>query len=471
MVAIIIAGAAITIAFGERIGINRGEGWDGQGYAAWARDFHREVLERGLNKFYSQRVLPSAVIHYGMRGLGVATTGPNVIVGFQGLNAALLAGCAMIYGRIALRAAWSRSAAWVGFVALFASFAVARNALYYATMTDTAAFALGLAATWAFLETRPIALLVITLLAGGAWPPLMPVCAAMAVFPRPTPPLPEFTARRSTALAIGLLAAGTALWALLVLPSWPTHGREKWVAMIDDDLRPVTMTCVIVFVGLAFHALARAQLSRGALDYLRFLNARRVRTALVLAGLVVIYLVRGWWMGRVTKAGGAFELANLPPLFVLETLRGPLWNVVHNVVYFGPIVLLVIWRWYRITAIAAEWGPAPMLALAMTVALSIGTESRQLSHAIPMLVILAIFATADRWTARHAIGFSVLGLAWSKIWLVIGYDRVIDSLKFPNQWFMMHVGPWASDTAYRAHLAATLVSAIVLWLLLRPRQH
>ena len=40
--------AVLTIAVGERIGINGGLGWDGMGYALWAREFPHEVLEKGV---------------------------------------------------------------------------------------------------------------------------------------------------------------------------------------------------------------------------------------------------------------------------------------------------------------------------------------------------------------------------------------------------------------------------------------
>src|ERR1700733_15211101 len=109
MLAIVAIGCAITIAWGERIGVNHGEGWDGQAYAQWARDFPHAVLDVGVTPYQSQRVLPSAIVYASHAG---------AIFGFQLLDALALLVTAALLARIAHVLGWSRSAAWGAFVGM-----------------------------------------------------------------------------------------------------------------------------------------------------------------------------------------------------------------------------------------------------------------------------------------------------------------------------------------------------------------
>src|SRR5258706_281401 len=89
MAATVALGAAITILFGERIGINGGFGWDGSAYGAWAQDFWH-TLEVGLSNMQAQRVLPSGIIYHALGVLGVPRTTVNVIHAFQIYDALLM---------------------------------------------------------------------------------------------------------------------------------------------------------------------------------------------------------------------------------------------------------------------------------------------------------------------------------------------------------------------------------------------
>jgi hypothetical protein len=90
-----------------------------------------------------------------------------------------------------------------------------------------------------------------------------------------------------------------------------------------------------------------------------------------------------------------------------------------------------------------------------------------MSHLFPFVVVVAIEATAARWTPRRGLVFAGLAAVWSKLWWKIGYDQPHDAWSWPDQRFTMHHGPWASDQAFLAHLAAAVVSAAVPVIVLR----
>lgn len=467
MVGLVAAGAAATIAFAERIGVNGGEGWDGRAYAAWARDF-TQVLHGGVTRYQAQRVAPSAAVYYAHQALGVAPTRGHVIVSFQILDGIALACAAWFLYRIARALAWPRAAAWAAYASAFLAFANARHALYYPTLTDAPAFALGTALVWAFLERRAIATAVIALLSTVTWPALVPLALAALVCPRPAEPPPALELRghrAAAALAVG--AATAALVAVWLLWYWhaPYPGRDNFYAHAHGKLIGATVAIAAGACAWAAHAFARDGRTWAIVPYLRALPRRRLAAGA--AAAIAIVALQAWWTGHAGGAGPGITLGEYIGQTAAVAVRGPGWALVFLVVYFGPIALIAMVAWRRIAAHAAALGPAMVAAGAMTVLLSVTTESRQLLHVWPFVIVLAIEATRAWWTPRTTAVLAVLALAWSKVWWKFGYDRALDVWGWPNQRYIMHEGPWACDASYLAHLAAAAVTAGVLALALR----
>ncbi|HUJ63096.1 MAG TPA: hypothetical protein VLX92_31580 [Kofleriaceae bacterium] len=472
MAAIVVAGCAITIAYGERIGINDGQGWDGMTYAQWAIDFWKSVVVDGVTRYGAQRVLPSAIVHYGLVAAGYAPTARQVITGFQLLDAALLAGAALLWAHLGGVMRWSRGARWVGFVALFGGFANARHALYYPTLTDPMAFFLGMAMVWAYLANRPIALWLVIAAGIVTWPALPPLAAALLVFPRAeVAPLAEGSKlarwRVPGARAIaGAVVAGFLgyAWYYLEHPSQGL-GDEKLAAWVRRDLLVLTVPGLVALLGLGAYVVVAQPRLWNVRGYLRALALRR--TALALAGIAALIVLRAWWLGAIGTQGDGPSGAQFGCELTLAALRGPLWGLVHHVVYFGPIVLVAAIAWPAVARTASAWGPIACVGLGMIVVFAAGSNSRQWIHLLPLLVALAIAATHDRWTPRRALAFAAIALAWSKLWLHIGYDRIVSFWEFPNQRYFMNTGPYASDTMYLVHLIAAAVTAALVFALLR----
>jgi hypothetical protein len=466
----------LTIGVGERIGVNQGMGWDGMAYTTWAQDFSGNVLTAGLTRYYSQRILPSAITHYALRGFQQSLTIPHVIVGFQILDSLLLMLSAGLWAHIASLLAWRRSAAWAGFVALFASFACARHALYYPTLTDTSAFALGMLLTWGYVARRPVAIWLAALLGAFTWPSLVPPAFVMLLVPRLEPPVAppvmpvDASWQRRTRWIAGVLGVAVAA-AYLALAFHYYHapvqapGFSKFVQWIRTDLWALTVPALALLLGIGTYGL----LAPPAVWNLRALW-RRQRPRYLLsatAAIAAIVLVRGWWVGRIGVRGDGPTAEGFLCQQALEALRGPLWGLVHHVVYFGPIVLIALYAWPRLGTLASRWGPAATASLALALAFAAGSESRQWINLLPFLVTITIAATEDRWSPRRAIAFSAPALAWSKLWLHIGYDSQQNWQEFPNQKYFMNLGPWASDRMYLVHLIAAAVSLCAIAVILR----
>jgi|GEM_PF-1450203 len=474
MVALVIALGAVTIAFGERIGVNYGQGWDGMSYTDWATAWWDRIMVAGTTQYQCQRVLPSAIVHYGLRALGMVPSVGRVIVAFQVFDVAMLAFAAALWARLGAAMGWRRAARWVGFVALFGCFANARHALYYPTLTDPAAFALGMVVAWAFLTDRPIALGVAAALGAVTWPVLTPIALVLLVLPRPgvdgVDAVPALEARwhrpvRWTALAIAAAASAAFVAIGLHYRAHPAPGVGRFTTWVRGDLLWLTVPLLIATIGAGTYVLLAQPRAWNVMGYLRRLAKPRLVAAIVAA--IAIELARAWWIRRTGTRGPGFATATFLDEHTQAALLGPLWGPLYHVVYFGPLMIAVALRWRRIAELAAACGPGVVIALAMTLAFAVSSQSRQWIHLLPLVVALAIAATDEVWTTRRALGFTALALVWAKLWLVIGYDVHVAHLEFPNQRYYMNLGPWASTATYAAHLAAAALTAAALVVLLR----
>ena len=459
MVAAVAALGAITIVWGERIGVNGDQGWDGMAYAEWARDIARAV-DQGLTKYQAQRVLPSAIVDV-MGGRA------HAVDRFQLFDALALIAAAFAWTRIAVQLAWSRAASWAGFVAVFASFAIARHALYYPTLTDSAAFALGTAMTWAYLADRPIVLGLVGLASAFTWPPSWIVALGLLVLRRRTVEPIEARWIRPTAALVAAAGAIVACGVALHYLDKPAPGDVVWVDLVPRGLLWITLPCLAVWTGFAWYALACRRRSWNVVAYAR--SIADVRLVLAVVAVVAVVVVRAWWIAKVGTRGPGPTRDQFACELAVESLRGPLWDLVHHVVYYGPIVIVAVAGWRKLAATADEWGPGAVLVLAMVVAFAIGSESRQWIHLFPFVVATAITATASWWTPRRTIVFAALCLVWSKLWWPMRYDTPLDPFSWPNLRYYMQHGPWASDTTFAIHAAAVAVTAGVLVVLHRRR--
>jgi hypothetical protein len=476
MVAIVATLCAVTLLWGERIGVNAGMGWDGESYVRWAGDFPRQMFSLGTTTYHAQRVAPSAVVWGLMKLVGAKATVPAIVGAFRWFDAALLVAAAGVWAHLAIRMQWRRAACWVGFVALFGCFANARHALYYPALTDTPAFLLGMVVTWAYLLRHPIALWTCGLVGALTWPALTPVTAALLLLPRLGEPLPAPAVRwtwwlrgGSAALAIAATAAFIAMGVHYLAHPVQELGIPKFATWVRRDWLPVTLPLLAVLLASSWYAVVHQPALWNLVPFVR--RQQWLRVALALAGIAAIVVVSRLWVATVGTKGPGPTGAQFLCLQTLEAFRGPLWGLVHHVVYAGPIVVVAALRWPHVCRVAASWGHGAALSLVMLVAFAAASETRQWIHLLPLLVAATVAATDDVWTSRRALAFAAFALLWSKLWLHIGYDKPGDWRVFPTQRYFMNLGPWASDTSWAIHLAVAVVTAGVLWLVLRRPRH
>jgi hypothetical protein len=328
-------------------------------------------------------------------------------------------------------------------------------------MTDPMAFLLGMVLVWAYVERRPIALWIVTALGAITWPALVYAGAAALMFPRPEEPVEDaHDPRRWVAIAVGAAAAAiAAAWMIeeLVRPFFETEGL---LASTHRDLWPASVAVIAVTSGLAAFGVARAPRAFAIVPYLRRIGPRRLAIGAI--ATAALFALRAAWIARAGNGEPGISLASTQHVYAAYAMRGPGWSLVHHVVYFGPLVVLAILTWPGVAARACVAGPSGPLLLAMVVVTAVTPESRHLTHLVPFVLVLVISSTNARWTRGRLAIFAILAFAWSKVWWHIGYDVPHEATSWPDLRYTMHLGPWASDATFLAHLAAAIVTAAIL---------
>lgn len=477
--AVLLVGVA-NVLWAEQLTVNRGFGWDGLWYSAWARDFYQHIFVERVPDYYVQRVLPSAVVHYGLRLCGAARTDSNIILAFHVYNLALLVVSAYVWGLIADRLGVSARGKWLGFCLLFLSYAILKNNFYHSVLTDTTAFALGVLMFYFFLSDRPAGLVFVLLAGGFVWPTTPHMAAVLLAFPRPregggVPPKVETPTLFGVGLntVVAALAAGGALAALLYLTLRGLEERMGYFGRalrIDFPLLPLSLAAVALYLFFAVRAAADDGRLYRPRAFLAALNWRRAALAVALmAGLrVAVGLLES---GADIGWGG---LKSFLMYTLMTTLTDPLIFLVAHVVYYGPAVLLLVFLWRPFCEAARGFGLGMTLFLLLNVGLSINPQSRYQINVVAVLVMVLAWLLDRRGLTWPAVAlWAALGVALSKVWYTFGIppdadDGTIEALlRFPLQHYFMNSGPWMAREMYFAQGAAVLLAALVVFFALR----
>lgn len=469
-----------NILWAERLMIDGGLGWDSVFYGTWAQHFYRAIFVERVAEYYVGRILPSAVVHYGMRLLGVALEpNRNVIIAFDIYNVLLLTLSAYVWGLIADRLQISTAGKWFGFCSLFLSYAILKANFYNPVLTDTTAFALGLLMFYFFVADRPGGLIAVMILGGFTWPTLPPMAALLYVFPRRKEEHLPFDRKnpgwmsKLNVIFAALTAASTAACIVLLtvplrLKTVDAFGR---VLRIDWALLYLSIAATTVYLYFAMKAAADNKRLFDIKATLSRLTWKRVGLAVAILGVLKITT-------HVLASGqpswGSF------PLFVAYTFASsvtePLIFFVAHAVFYGPAIILLAIFWRPFCESLDDFGFGMRIFVILNMGLSINPQSRYQMNAVPAFLILLV-RLLDRYSlrARDVALWSVLCLVYSKVWYVMNTAPQIDDntmavlLRFPLQHYFMNSGPWMSHQMYLVQASAVLVTAVLLYLLIQRR--
>jgi hypothetical protein len=409
-----------------------------------------------------QRILPSAIVAVALRAAGVAApTAHDVVQGFRCYHLALLTGGVFLWLAIGHSLRLGRAARWMGFIALYGNFAIARMTYYYAPLTDTTAWFCGLLCCWLWLERRWPALACAGLVGAFAWPilPLLCTCLMLDLGLSDRHTAPQVPQRRTWWAWWHLLPAiGFAVYVtyryVVRKSDLPFHAEAVW-----PDTFPLAVGLTALYLTIGLGVLLRHD---RPWHFLSLRSGLAYRLALIVAMFAVVHAVARLAAAPVPPSSG---LKSFLELTCLTGIAKPGVFLVAHAVYFGPIVLLGIANWPTVADAARQMPPRGVLGLSLTLTLGVTSESRHLIAFAPLFVTVVVAALERQraWKWPLVVAFTLASILGSKCWLPPPYGPFSGAFaEFPDQYYFMNQGPWMSAWSYAVQGAAALVVGVLL---------
>lgn len=444
----------------DKIDAGNGLGFDGRTYGKIAQN-PQTVFE--LNSYRIQRILPSLLVHAGLRLASAEFTPKNVVFAFGVLNVFLIVLMAYLWGLISDELRLTIHSKYLGFVLLFVNFAVMKFPSYYPVLTDMASYAMGMAMLYFYLTSRTISLYVVTILGAWIWPLIVYQGIFLLFFPRDRTHQDQDTSghvRYRLHLLAGFVAA-LGILAITGIKSIKNHPPLNSVV-------PLSIAIAVIYTFFSVSNLLKAQKFFAISTYLGYLRRGIMMKVALIATLVVLRIFQDT-LSAGPGTVGISDIAGKIVVYGSTALPGKFY--VGNVSFFGPILIIATFLWARTCRIIHTYGIAlSFCCLLLLIPFSFIGEGRLLFSLYPFLVPFVVRATeALSWKPAYYWFLFVLAILMSKVWLIIG--SVFSSGGAYSQLYMMHFGPWMSPKWYIIQGSITLFIAYMIYTLLFMHQN
>lgn len=501
MVLIVLTLGLLNFFWGEKVPAGGGFGWDGVFYAEMVR--HLDVMISGgqLSGYYAQRILPSAIVRAMLLLSGAVASDTNIIRGFELYNLTLLVGACWVWRRVANNFALSLGGRWIGFGGIFLNFESSKQAFYSPVLTDVSALFVGMLLLLFYLEKKPVALFITTIIGAFCWPVVSVSGALLLVFLGSKLPqeviesapsslfIKSLKPTRLIKMGCLLIVVITALLHLLLLRFMPISqdscsAFNSQLKMVTDSL-PVNVASLVgrlLNVGnnciLERIIIAPEQFLTGLPSILGlsvalvmlvgsasffkavFAGLRKTPPLLVvlmIAAITIPLLV----IKLVSNSNIANEssLVHLIRLMIFQAEGKFLLAVVSLVSFWGPVVLLLMIFWGKFCVQARKLGPGFVALVGISLPLGLVGEPRFMTISWPFLVlglVLVLEKTSVKTSFKYV--FAALTIMYAQFWMRLNMAPWMPPdgaglFEFPKQLYFMHYGLWMSWPSYLAQLS------------------
>lgn len=433
---------------GEKIEVNKGLGWDGKMYAAIASDFENFISKGTLDSYYYKRTLPSALIFYSHKLLGIDCSVRSIIEMFYALNLLLVLGAMFIWHRVLEHFSisfWNRLVAFFG---LFGTYAMVKVNFYYPVLTDTSALFIALWMLLAYLKKNGWSLFLATVLGFFTFPTLALTGALLLIFQQKTDnpiiEMSKWTKVIPWLFSIGFLLFFFLGWLVQREQERPTPEWFTWPSLL--------CTSAFIFVVISSFNISGLLAGIKALEKVWLLR--------ILAFYVVSSGVVFWF-----SSSGGLGFTEFLFAFMQRSAFHPFGFLQAHVTYYGPIIILIFLFWNKFKSELENNSTGFKLLIILNTLFAINPVSRHLIAALPFFVIVLIVAKEnvkfDKW---FYILFSLFALLFSRFWFTINTGPFTGNyLDYPDQRYFMADGQYTSIVSYLIQMSAAVIVAFVLW--------
>lgn len=438
----------------EKITACNGFGDDGCAYGTWALDFPRYAFEGRLGSYAIQRSFPSLVAWAALKALHLPPTPPRVVAAFQAMNVVMVFVGTFTWLKIARILRIRATATLFGTLALFGTYGTLKFTTWYPVLGDLWGYALGFVCLYAYLTRRLFLIVPAALVGAFSWPSLFPPAVLLLFFWESRDEPTRAPLRLHHVVGIG---AGVA-WVLLALDLVRQRYWPPSVGPVETMPQLVRLS-LLVTAGYWYFALRRLA------DYGAFYHPRLYWRALTspagALGITLLVLVQ-----LFQKRASVPEIAGAETWFkftVISTTWKPGIFLLAYVVYFGPMILVLLLRWRDVTSLLARHGAGLVAATVLGTVFGIDCEER---HGYTFLALVMPFALKVLDDAivdvRALTKLAVLSAVFSKLWITLPPYPTGTTWDYPAQTVFLSQGPWMSNMMYL--LQGVVVVLIAIWM-------
>jgi hypothetical protein len=443
--------------YGELILKGAGVGWDGKIYRDIAMDFHNMIVDREISIYRLQRVFPSALLHYLLKLLQVPLESNVIMLSFRIYNLILLVLAAYLWGLICIKLKLTPQVQWLAFIGLFVNFMAFKYFFIYPILTDQTALFLGVLLLYFYLHDHKLGMILTSIVGMFTWPLVAYYGLTLNAFPKSNILITETKSSENKQGKI-LFVLMTTVIVLLMLKSTTLVG--EW--MKAPSLLYLSIMIVVFYIAFGSWFLYYKEVIIDAYHVLRSHKWINILISVII--MILLNLLVNYW----GKEGNNSNLWLTLPETINRGVGLPAIFLVAHAVFFGPIVLIMLFFWDKMTIFTTRFGFGFWLVIFANFILSLASESRVLIAAVPFFIILVSLALNEIHLKPSFMWFFlVISLVFSKIW----YRMNLDWKNGFSQAFYMNFGFSMSWEMYALQGGIILWLAVILYIMVRSSKN
>jgi hypothetical protein len=455
----------IYFLFGERIPIGHGYGWDGIIYAAYVQNFW-SFISHTHDIYHVNRILPSFVIYLCLKLLHLNMDSPAVIVSsFIILNSLAFLFTAYLWFKICQYKNLNVMTYWLGFISLFVNFMYLKHNFYDPVLTDSTALFLGMLSLYFYIQKKYFLLALSIFPAFFSWPISLILISPLLLYTSPAKMLQPINEKEQRwSFIFSLIFITTCIYLTYIV------GNTKIISNSINISYPLLPFSIIIAAMFIYVVLLHSRLF-DTLNYLYQLNFRNL-LYLITTCLLCAILYR-WLLHHVPhydSLRSVFTMKDLITISILGAIARPGLFFISHFAFWGPIVVLIIFKLKAIVQQSTKESYGLMLFVIITTFLALNSQTRQLAFNYPFIVyLLCSVMNNTPLTKQSLFYFLSASLIISKFYYVIGLTPYTDPLAvlvFPLQRFMINSGTYMSWTGYFINVGLFIFAIVVVYLVL-----
>lgn len=464
--------------FGEKV-CNNGAGWDGCTYRDMAMTFGEKITQEGFSHYYTQRMLPWALINVCFSFLNVPLNENTILLGAQLLNVLALLFSIIAFYKIVNFYGFSINGEIVAFSLLFFTFPVVKLIGYYPFLTDFFALTITLWLFYFLASGKKWRMLLMALVGAFVWQSIWPMTLVIFALPRESCDFLLENDEKSIGTRITSLFKIAFIVCILICPLWlflhvyeRTGNLSSFDGFIPFFLNKTSVPVILVSTVLLC-VYAYLILRPFSFDFFKackhfFCNINWIYVAVSVALLFGMkYFLILISDPSELNPGGVF-LKRL----LWEPISMPLKFLECHLYYYGLVVVLLLVLYEKSLSAVCHNGYPFLFCFLFILIFATQCESRFIVNMLPFAVFPIVWVLDSVKFKKWVLpAFVAVQLFLSRFWFLINkgstladYGKPVETyLETDAQRYYMAFGPWQSGSNY----LIGMVSLLILYLFVK----